>query len=193
MKKIFLTLISLLLILILAACSGNKTESETAASGADQNQGSPNGNFQLNKETQLLLGTVKLDETDYAVGAEQASQLLPLWKALRSLGESDTAAQAEIDAVISQIEETMTSDQVKAIEAMNLSMQDFASVAQTLGIESGFGAGSFGEASLEMRATAQAMRESGNFPAPPEGAVITVVLLSSPMSEMDLFNSTDSL
>ena len=172
MKKIFLILTSLLLILILAACSGNKAESESAASSENTNQATSNGRFELPKEMKLMLGTVKLDETDYAVDADQASQLLPLWKALRSLGESDTAAQAEIDAVISQIEDTMTSEQMKAIEAMNLTMQDFASVAQTLGIDTGFGNGSFGDANPEMRATAQAMRQSGDFPAPPEGAIV---------------------
>jgi hypothetical protein len=161
MKKTILIFTSFLLV------STNGNTNADSSNGDASNPG-----FDLPLGTKLILGTVKLDETDYAVDADQASQLLPLWKALRSLGESDTAAQAEIDAVISQIEDTMTSEQMKAIEAMGLTMQDFASVAQTLGIETGFGAGSFGEVNPEMRATAQAMRESGDFPAPPDGAII---------------------
>jgi hypothetical protein len=121
-------------------------------------------------EMVLILGTVKLDETDFAVDAEQAAALRPLWKALRSIGESETAAQAEVDALISQIEDTMTPEQINAIEAMELSMQDMGSVAELLGIEmGGFGAGGFGEMTPEMQATRQAMRESGEFPGPGSG------------------------
>jgi hypothetical protein len=81
----------------------------------------------------LALGTFKLEDTDQAVTATQAKKLLPLWKAVKSIGASDTAAQAEIDALYRQIKEAMTSDQWKAIQAMNLTMQD----AQTIMAEVG--------------------------------------------------------
>jgi hypothetical protein len=176
MKKTILIFTSFLLVLMLSACGGKASDAESVSTNGNTNADSSNGDasnpgFDLPLGTKLILGTVKLDETDYAVDADQASQLLPLWKALRSLGESDTAAQAEIDAVISQIEDTMTSEQMQAIEEMNLTMQDFASVADTLGIETGF-AGRFGDTSPEMQATMEAARESGDFPARPDGAVI---------------------
>jgi hypothetical protein len=88
-----------------------------------------------------------------------------LWKALRSLSESETAATAEIDAIINQIDETMTAEQMDAIADMELGMDDFGDVRETLGIEGGFG--NFGDITPEMRTTMEAARESGE--GPPAG------------------------
>ena len=166
MKKTILSLILLVLIFALAACNGSNAAATAETTTGTTANGTPNGDrqFTLPAEMKLMLGTVKLDETDYAVEAEQASQLLPLWKALRSLSESDTTAQAEIDALVAQIEESMTPEQTDTLESMNLTMEDMASVMETLGIENGFG-GRFGEMTPEMQATMEAARESGDFPA----------------------------
>jgi len=107
-----------------------------------------------------------LDETAYAIDSQQAAELLPLWKVLLSLTDSDTAAQAEVDAVFASIQDSMTSEQMAAIENMELTMADMAKVMEILGIETGFG-GRFGEITPEMQATIEAMRESGE--GPPEG------------------------
>ncbi len=153
MKKL-LILTLLTFVLILAACGGSASE-ESAPQTDDSNR-----EFSMPTEMALMVGTVKLDETDYAINAEQAAELLPLWKALRSLSESETAASAEIEIVISQIEDSMTSEQMDAITAMELTMEDMATVQEALGVEGGFG-----NMSPEMRATMQAARESGEFPA----------------------------
>lgn len=68
----------------------------------------------------LALGTLQLEKTEFSVDSEQASDLLPLWQVLRSLIESDTAAQEEINAIIEQIQETMTAEQLSAIDNMEL-------------------------------------------------------------------------
>ncbi|MBU0510409.1 MAG: hypothetical protein KJ638_01750 [Chloroflexi bacterium] len=158
MKKTTLLLISIFLILILAACGGQSSEADISEPVSDENA--------LSLETQLVLGTVKLDETAYAVGVDQASELLPLWKALRSLGGIETASQTEVDAVISQIQDTMTPEQMEAITAMALAQEDFAEVAETLGIEMGFsGSGKYGDMTPEEQVAAQAAREeSGQAP-----------------------------
>ncbi len=156
MKKTILILLSLLLVLTLAACGTNGSESNATPGEAE----STNRVFETPLEMQLMLGTVKLDETEYPIDAEQAAKLLPLWKALRSLASSETAAQVELDAVIASIQDEMTVEQMEAIEAMDLTMQDFADVAEILGIETGFG-GRFGEMTPEMQATMEAARESG--------------------------------
>ena len=174
MKKTILTLTLLVLVLALAAC--NSTTVETQAENSVTNDNSENSNnnddnpvngenqFTIPVETAMMLGVVMLEETDAAVDADQASQLLPLWKALRSLGKSETAAQAELDAVFAQIEETMTIEQISTIAAMELTMQDTARVAEILGVElSNFG-GRSGEITPEMQATREAARESGEFP-----------------------------
>lgn len=165
MKKTYIILLPLLLVLILAACGGDASEGNATTRNTDT---SPQ-NFETPEtpiEMQLMLGTVKLDESEYPIDSEQASELLLLWKALRSLVSSDTAAQAEVDAVISAIQDGMTAEQMAAIEAMGLTMQNFADVADTLGIETGLG-GRSGEMTPEMQATMQAARESGE--EPPEG------------------------
>ena len=85
----------------------------------------------------LLVGTLKLEDTDQAVSAEQAATLLPLWQAYRSLSTSQTAAEAEVDALLNQIQSTMTSDQVDAINAMNLTITDMMDLMQSMGVGMG--------------------------------------------------------
>jgi len=75
----------------------------------------------LSVRTQLALGTVQLDSTDRAVTAAQAETLLPLWQALQTLENSGTAADVEINAVVNQIQATMTREQLGGIAAMKLS------------------------------------------------------------------------
>ena len=84
---------------------------------------------------QLLVGTIWLEDTEQAISPEQAAQLLPLWKAYRSLVGSDTTAQAELDAVVTQIEGVLTSQQIQAIEGQEINPEDFAPVAEQLGVD----------------------------------------------------------
>ena len=152
-------------IFALVACNGTTSSPVSENSnGNSNNTAVTDRQFTMPPEMKLMLGTVKLDVTEYAIDAEQASQLLPLWKALRSLGESETTAQAEIDALISQIEDTMTVEQVNAIDTMQLTMQDMGAVAETLGIEMGGFGGRMGDITPEMQATFEAARESGDLP-----------------------------
>ena len=181
MKKTILSLTLIVLVLSLVACGGTASDPETVNSVTNADSAVSNGNgsaaeaadsdgeFTLPVGTMLTLGTVMLEETEYAVDAEQASTLLPLWKALRSFGDSETTAQAEVDAVISQIQDTMTPEQINAIQAMQLTIADMGAIAEILGVEmGGFGA-AFGEMTPEMRETMQAMRESGDFQRPGAG------------------------
>ena len=69
----------------------------------------------------------------------QAAALVPLWQAYAQLTSSNTAAQAEIDAVVSQIQSTMTPQQVQAITAMKLTRQDLSHHDEHLGLTNGFG------------------------------------------------------
>ncbi|HLF36926.1 MAG TPA: hypothetical protein VI520_03220 [Anaerolineales bacterium] len=89
----------------------------------------------LPANVQLILGTLQLEGTDLAVTAEQASSLAPLWKAVRSLSASDTAAEAELEAVLDQIQEGMASDQLEAIAAMELNQEDLFTTVQEMGIQ----------------------------------------------------------
>ncbi len=132
MKKATFTFTVLTLLLALVACGGtsNTTSNSTGGTGSTAD----NSTASLSLEMQLLIGTIKLEETDLAVSADQASQLLPLWQAYKELISSDTAAQAEIDAVVSQIQNTMTQQQIQAITDMSLTRQDEFALMQELGL-----------------------------------------------------------
>jgi hypothetical protein len=95
------------------------------------------------------------------VDSNQAAQLLPLWKAARSLGSSDTAAAEEVGAVYNQIQETMTPEQIAAIADMQIRREDMFEVVQKLGLAFGPGSGGGEDLTPEQQTAAKAARESG--------------------------------
>ncbi|MGD0613692.1 MAG: hypothetical protein ABSB41_19520 [Anaerolineales bacterium] len=152
MKKILfsLTLVSLALVLALVACAGKAATSSptpvSSSGGGGFFSGTPvpggggGGTTQpLPLIGQLLVGTFKLEGTSNAVDAKEAASLIPLWQAYAQLTSSNTAAQAEIDAVVSQIQSTMTPQQTQAITAMKLTRQDEFTTMSSLGLTN-FGA-----------------------------------------------------
>jgi hypothetical protein len=131
MKKI--TLIALTIFLLILTACGSASNGTTPVS--DPRGAAPAG--ELPAATQLILGTLKLEETENAVTAEQAAQLLPLWQTLQVLSESDTAADQEIEALTTQIQETMTAEQMQAITDMNLTREDMMTAMQEQGFQTG--------------------------------------------------------
>ncbi|MEW6406087.1 MAG: hypothetical protein AB1649_30245 [Chloroflexota bacterium] len=125
MKRNIILAAVLVIGLFLAAC-GNKTDAADSDTTA--------GVIEITTETELLVGTLKLDGTDQEVDAEQAADLLLLWQMYKSLYASDTSAQEEIDAVIRQIQDTMTPGQLNAIDAMQMTPQDIMTTMQDLGL-----------------------------------------------------------
>lgn len=125
MKKYILTLLTILA-LTLTACGASATETATSTSEPAA--------ATLPASTTLLLGTLKLNGTAQDVTAEQAAQLLPLWQVYSGLISSNTAAQAEVDALLDQIKAAMTDEQLKAIDAMQLTQQDVFAVMQEQGL-----------------------------------------------------------
>ena len=121
-KKIFWMIITLFT-LTLTACA-----SIAGTTGTAPNGGGSAG--ELPAQTKLILGTIKLEETENAVSAEQAAEIIPMFYVLQDLNESDTAAQEEINSLVSQIEETLTDEQTQAIDAMSLSRQDMFAITQ---------------------------------------------------------------
>lgn len=129
MNKTILLSAAVLLMASLAACgSTGGATSEGGGGLTDSYEGA------LSVPEQLILGTLKLEETEYAVSSDQAAELLFLWQAYLSMIQSDTAAEAEIDALIDQIQETMTADQIAAIAAMELTQDHVATLVQEMGI-----------------------------------------------------------
>jgi hypothetical protein len=130
----------------MAACgsedggNGDRTNAKTVTSGE-------NAGVTLNVDyddalpvpSQLAIGTLMLEDTENAVTAEQAGDLLPSWKMLQALQNSDTAAQVEVDAVLNQIQGAMTDEQLLAIKEMKLTPASMTELAQERGL--GFGGG----------------------------------------------------
>ena len=135
MKNITYSVI-FILTLFMTACGASSAASPDPASAPQG--GAAAG--ELPATAQLLIGTLELDNTDQAVTAEQATELLPLWQTFQVLSDSDTAANQEKEALITQIQETMTDEQMQAITAMNLTRQDMFAIMQEQGIGSGAGA-----------------------------------------------------
>jgi hypothetical protein len=120
----------------------------------------------LGVSNQLALGTIQLEGTDHAVTPGQATALLPLWQAL----QGGVTVQAEVNAVLRQVEGTMTPEQLAAIAAMQLTQEDLRAWMQEQGLGAGGGfpgTGGAQESSPEVRATRQA--ESGGGWLPPGG------------------------
>ncbi len=116
-KKLFFTSLILLALTLTACASSSRTAGPA--------------NVELPTQTKITLGVLKLEDTDFAVTAEQAQELIPMFYVLQDLNDSDTAAQEEIDGLVNQIQETMTDDQVEAIDGMTLSMRDVFSYIQS--------------------------------------------------------------
>jgi hypothetical protein len=118
----------------------------------------------LSVSNQLALGTLQLEETENATTPDQATALLPLWQAL----QGGVTAEAEVNAVLKQVEGTMTQEQLAAIAAMQLTQEDLRAwmEEQGLGVGGGFpGAG--GDMSEEEREALRATVEAGG--GMPEG------------------------
>ncbi len=157
------TLVLLLLFTwIMTACSGRASN---AAGPTSDTQGAAG---ELSAPMQVAIGTIKLDGTENAVTAEQAKELLPLWETLQVLYSSDTAATQEIDALVQQIQDTMTAEQTQAITALSLSRQDMMSVMQEQGMA--MGGGQSGNAQSGNTSTGNGERNfggGGGFQGPP--------------------------
>lgn len=163
-KKAIILVFILLAAMMLAACGGSDEPTETATTGnveagnvetapvaqessaapdEDAPPQGPRGGFEsaylqtdhdgaAQPIMQLILGTMQLEETEQAVSTEQAGKLLPLWLALQ--GDAVTNA-AERNAVLKQIESTMSTDQMQAIVDLKLTNQSLGQWAEANGIE----------------------------------------------------------
>lgn len=83
----------------------------------------------------LVVLTYYLEGTDLQVSPEQAGALLPLWKAVRAISDSDTAAAEELYAVYRQIAGEMTDEQLAQLENAYTDQTDVQALMQELGVE----------------------------------------------------------
>ena len=146
--KIKIISIAVMLVFLLSACSGTPTDekvsssdqesllatqspdqvNEDGQSGQEQVQDQVGEMAQLSTQMRLIVGSMQLDEANLSITAEQANELLPLWKVMKNLLGSDTSAAAEIEALFSQIQSVLTEDQLQWIENFNLGQEEYQSL-----------------------------------------------------------------
>jgi len=154
MNKIMILLLIPVFLLALSAC-GRTAEQGFQVAVAKEDQKTETDKIRLTADfedalsvqAQLALGTVQLEETELAVDEPLATEILPLWQAVQSLSNSDTAAELEINAVINQIQDTMKVEQIEAITDMKLTEESMTAMLESGDL--GFGRGNFGDAGGE--------------------------------------------
>lgn len=155
-KGIIVTAVGLMILALVACSSLNLPGTNAAASQQQAQNGAGVANFDPAKmpvEQKLGYGTLKLEGTPQAITAEQAKTLLPLWKAVKALNTSSTTSTAEINALYKQIQDSLTPDQVQAIQTMTWTNTDMAATMKQYGIQQAQGQGGFANLSPEQRAT----------------------------------------
>ncbi len=128
MKKKLVLILSLIAILAVTGCSAigtsNGNATQTVTTGSDQ----------LPTLSKLVVGTYKLIDSSTPVTQAQAKELVILWKAYKELQTRDSKAQQEVTDLLTQINSSLSTDQIAAIDAMNLSTRDVMSLVQELGV-----------------------------------------------------------
>jgi hypothetical protein len=163
--KTILTFLLIVMVLSITACGGGVPAG--ASSNGPVSTLTEDYADALPIRNQLALGSLRLEDNPAtAITPEQATQLLPLWQGLGNLTSSGTGANAEINALLAQIEGEMSSGQLESIKSMKLTRADIQAVAQEWGVTSpegsqpGAGAGLSEEERAARRATRQASGEA---------------------------------
>jgi hypothetical protein len=154
-----ITLLTLVALIALSACSSAPAASTTTQDTYTSTALDTSYEGALAVRNQLALGTLQLDGTPNAITASQAKTLLTLWQALRATTQSGASAQAEVNALLGQIEGALTAQQLTAIKDLKLTQTAFQQWAAANGITMGAGGGQPGSGqglSPEARATRQA-------------------------------------
>jgi uncharacterized protein YceK len=128
-KKMLHLLMVFTLVIVLSACSS--LQLSTTKSATNHTLQNIVGNItNPSVKNKLAVGMLKLEGTDLSITAAQAKDLLPLWKAVKSLNAEKTTAAEEMVALYVQIQETMTSDQIQYIDKLDLTSDELDTLMQ---------------------------------------------------------------
>jgi hypothetical protein len=186
-KSIVITLI-LILAGVLVACTaitgqnGAPSGAPSGAPGEVPSGGAPGGApgqapsgsstaqvQALPVDTVVGIGIIKLESTDNAIDSETAANLLPLFKALKALSTNSNTSVAEISALNRQIKNTLTADQLKAIENLKITAVDVNKLLKENGLTASSSSGTSSSSS----------RNSGGFGGPPDGGGMMMMAAGS--------------
>ncbi len=85
--------------------------------------------------SQVGMGILMMEGTDLAVSADQAKSLLPLWKAVKSLSNDSSIPDAEITAIYRQMQESLSAEQIQAIQSLKWSNADLNTLVERYDIQ----------------------------------------------------------
>ena len=128
-KKNLFLLSAIILIFSLTACSAIQLPWASATTSSSQTSSLANFASQPVKN-KLAVGMLQLEGSDLAITQAQAKELLPLWKAVKSLSKDSNTTSDEMAALYVQIEGVLTANQVQAIEKLDLSTGDLTALVQ---------------------------------------------------------------
>jgi len=128
MRNVISIIFVMALVLSLAACGAKETTEAAAADGAANAREMP-------LTTRLVMGTLQLEGTENEVTAEQAAELVPLWKGYVALSASDSTSREELNALAEQISESMTAEQIAFIDDLSAESMDMMGLMEELGVE----------------------------------------------------------
>jgi hypothetical protein len=128
-KKNLFLLCAIILIFNLTACSAIQLPWASASTSSTQTSSLANFSGQPVKN-KLAVGMLQLEGSDLAITPAQAKELLPLWKAVKSLSKDSNTTSDEMAALYVQIEGVLTANQVKAIENLDMSTGDLTALVQ---------------------------------------------------------------
>jgi hypothetical protein len=147
-KKTLYVLSALVLLVALAACStiqsviGGGSQAQTNNQTANGGQPNGRGGFggdpaTMTVEQKMGFAILKMEGTPTGLTAQQATDMLPLWQALKSMETSNTASADEITAIFSQMKDTLTPEQVAAVTKLTWTQEDMTATMQQYGMQFG--------------------------------------------------------
>jgi hypothetical protein len=185
MKKTIIITLILALAGVLVACTalsgqggapagapaGTSGEPPAGAGGPGGPQGqSTTGNGTAQAQTMPVdsitgIGIIKLEGTENAIDSETAANLLPLFKALKALSTNSNTSVAEMSALNKQIKNTLTAEQLTAIENLKITTADVSKLLKENGLTSSASSTSSGSSSN---------RNNGGMGGPPDGGMMMI-------------------
>jgi hypothetical protein len=114
-KTFFCTTLLFAFSLIISAC-GNLSTLTTHTSSSTSYQYNYSKLASNPVQSKLAIGILTLANTDLAITSDQSKELLLLWKGVKSLSNDPNTTEAEIAALYQQIEDTLSPEQMAAIQ-----------------------------------------------------------------------------
>ena len=124
-KKFFFSSVLIFMLVLLSACSSLTT---LAAPAGDTTSAAAAAKSSIVDD--LGIGIIKLEDSAMQVSADQANNMLLLWKGVKLLSNDKSASTIELAALYEQIQENLTADQVAAIRQISWTQQEIDVVMQ---------------------------------------------------------------